>query len=104
MISYWVTDDRGIPSYLRVAKVVKLLLEIVDSVEDGGILLQEINERFGVSLGLALCDLAKTAGLVLGQVPVHLADLAGRELGDASGASAVVTSAAPVHVGEDELS
>lgn len=83
--------------------MAQLLLEVINSVEDGGILLQEVGKGLGEGFGLALSDLAQAAGVVLGEVPVDLADLAGGEATDAAGAGAVVTGIAAVHVGEDKV-
>lgn len=90
-------------AYLFKAAVTQLALEVVDSVEHGGILLKEVAEWLGEGLGLALCDLAEAAGLVLGEMPVDLADFAGCQLGDAACARAILAGCAAVHVGEDEV-
>lgn len=77
-------------------------MEVVDSVEDGGVLLQEAAKGLGESLGLAISDLTETTGLVCGQMPVDLVNLARGELGNAGGTHSVFTSAATFHVSEHE--
>lgn len=90
-------------SYLCEARLVKLRLEVVDGVEDGRVLGQEVAEGLGVGLGLGLGDLAEPARMILGDVPVDLGDLAGVEFGDAAGAGTVVLGTSALHVGQDEV-
>ena len=94
---------RGEATYLLVAKVFQLGVEVVDSMEDGRILLQEVAEGLSEGLWLALGNLTETTDLVCGQMPVDLVDFARGKLADARGAHPVLTSAATLHVGEDKV-
>lgn len=81
---------------------MELGLAVVDGVEDGRVLGQEVAKRLGKGLGLGGGDLAEAAVVVLVEVPVDLADLVRLQLSDAGRAGAVVADAAAVHVGEKE--
>ncbi|KAI6762935.1 hypothetical protein HG530_008915 [Fusarium avenaceum] len=83
---------------LVFAKLLEFVLEIIDSVKDGGVLLKKVGERFCESLGFELLDLAQTARLAFLEVPVDLTDLVRRKLRDTRCAHAVVSCIATLHI------
>lgn len=90
-------------TYLFVARLAQLGLEVVDGMEDSRVLAQEVAERLGEGLGLEVPHGAQLALVLLVHVPVDLADLVRRELGDAVHAGAVVERRATVHVCENKV-
>jgi hypothetical protein len=85
-------------THLLVAKLLEFVLEIIDSVKDGGVLLKKVGKRLCESLRFELLDLAQTARLAFLEVPVDLTDLVRRKLGDARCAHAVISRIATLHI------
>lgn len=102
MVSVILSWQKLLFTYMLITKLLKLLLKVVNSVEDSRVLLEEVAERFGESLRLELLNLAQATSLTSLQVPIDLTDLVSRKLGDTRRADAVVSRVAILHIRQDE--
>lgn len=89
--------------YLFISRSIQLRLEVVDSVEDGRVLAQKVEEGLRERFRLEVPHAAESALVFLVDMPVDLLNLAGRKLGDAFDAGAVIDRRAAVHIGEDKV-
>lgn len=95
-------DQKFLFTHMLVTKRLELLLKVIDGVENGRVLLEEVAERLGESLGLKLLNLAQATSLTSLQVPIDLTNLPRRKLGDTRCAGAVVSCVAALHIRQDE--
>ncbi|KAI6751648.1 hypothetical protein HG531_006344 [Fusarium graminearum] len=102
ILSTWLDLTR--PAIARRELIIRLelLLKVIDGVENGRVLLEEVAERLGESLGLKLLNLAQATSLTSLQVPIDLTNLPRRKLGDTRCAGAVVSCVAALHIRQDE--